>query len=226
MLLVVPEDILVLSGSLSTVSGIRINFWNKESIKIEQMCFMVSQTQAQEKLWNHVVTYYWLPEMYNAEMHHDSVWIAQLYENKNHSAFPVLSAIPRVNLCKVQMARNSFEKQQKKKNFQTDWVFSLAAQVPASALWVTEEHFWDPESSRPPPQWGKVGFRQRWCGLETEQEGTSRRWVQVFRSAAAGRLNSRVQSDLTSLPRTGSDGRNGPSLSVPSGRGQNNSSGL
>lgn len=167
MLLVVPEDILVLSGSLSMVSGVRINFWNKESIKIEQMCFMVSQTQAQEELWNHVVTYCWLPEMYNAEMHHDSVWIAQLYENKNHSAFPVLSAIPRANLCKVQMARNSFEKQQqKKKNFQTDWVFSLAAQVPASALWVTEEHFCEilkaPALRRSEERWVSVSADAVW----------------------------------------------------------------
>lgn len=40
---------------------------------------MVCQTQAQEELWNHIFTYYWLPETYNAEMHHDSVWIAQFY---------------------------------------------------------------------------------------------------------------------------------------------------
>lgn len=41
------------------------------------------------------------------------------------------------------MARtwNSFEKRQQKKNFQTDSVFLLAAQVPVSALWLTEEHF-------------------------------------------------------------------------------------
>lgn len=43
----------------------------------------------------------------------------------------------------------------------------------------------DPKSSRPALQWGKVGFFQRWCGLEGRQEGTSCHCLQVLRSAAA-----------------------------------------
>lgn len=102
------------------------------------------------------------------------------------------------------------------KNKFPDW-FGFFARSSSSSL-CTMTHrgalLRDPKSSRPTLQWGKVGFFQHWCSCEKKQEGTSCHCLQVFRSAAAGSLNSQIQSDLTCLLRTGLDGQNGPSLSM------------